>query len=41
VGRVALRGSRVYLVAVTARGLQQDGFDRLVRSFQFSTGTAS
>jgi hypothetical protein len=41
VGRVALHGSRVYLLAVTARGLQQDGFDRLVNSFHFSSSAAS
>jgi hypothetical protein len=31
----------VYLLAVTARGLQQDGFDRLVSSFRFSAGSTS
>jgi hypothetical protein len=39
--RVAVRGSRVYLLAVTARGAQQDGFDRLVASFHFGTGATS
>ncbi|MDQ1521724.1 MAG: hypothetical protein QOI55_2797 [Actinomycetota bacterium] len=35
-GRVALRGTRVYLVAVTAPGLQPAAFDRLVASFEFT-----
>jgi len=41
VSRVALHGTRVYLLAVTARGLQQDGFDRLVSSFHFSAASTS
>jgi hypothetical protein len=41
VSRVALHGPRVYLLAVTARGLQQDGFDRLVSSFHFRAGSTS
>jgi hypothetical protein len=41
VSRVALHGPRVYLLAVTARGLQQDGFERLVSSFRFNAGSTS
>jgi hypothetical protein len=41
VSRVALHGGRVYLLAVTARGLQQEGFDRLVSSFHFGAGSTS
>jgi hypothetical protein len=40
IGRVALRGNRLYLVAITAPGLQRDAFERLVGTFEF-TGTAA
>jgi hypothetical protein len=40
VGVVALRGRRLYLVAVTARSAEQAALDRLVKSFTFN-GPAS
>jgi hypothetical protein len=40
IGRVAMRGNRLYLVAVTAPGLQRAAFDRFVASFEFSGGEA-
>jgi hypothetical protein len=37
VGRVALSSTRLFLVAVTARRAERDGFTRLVNSFRLTS----